>query len=394
MILNWTKEEARTFIVNYHMLNQKELLKDYDGVMDVFNRLLSIQYDPLNVVGRNSDLVLQSRIKNYKSTMINQALYTDRTIIDGWDKQMGIYRTKDFPYFKYVRSNRAESDINTLKYRLQLDVLDYVDAVLDIIQKRGPIYSSEIKMGESKKYQWGQTKPSSATLDYLFHLGKIGISERRNTQKRYDLIERLIPDYANKENPFKTEDDFQKWYFLRRLKSMGFAWNKSGVHWSGFRIKNKKVREKVIQELLDDDTIQQINVEDHKEPFYIEKAFLDLEDNIKEQVSFIAPLDNFIWDRELIKYLFDFEYTWEVYVPKSKRKYGYYVLPILYGNKFIGRIEFEQQRNNEPLIIKNFYLEENVRIIKKIQTAMLQGLKRFQKYLGASDIINIETIIN
>ena len=95
-----------------------------------------------------------------------------------------------------------------------------------------------------------------------------------------------------------------------------------------------------------------------------------------------------IWDRVLIKDLFDFDYTWEVYTPKIKQKYGYYVLPMLFGDRFIGRIEFEKQRKLEPLIVKNIWLEESFNITKKYELELDNALIKFAKYLGAESYIN------
>ena len=104
MTIKMTAKEVRNFHVSYHMINTDNELLGFDGLSKVFDRIKSIQYDPLNVVGRNSDLVLQSRITNYSSSILDKALYIDRTLIDAWDKMMGIYQTKDYPYFSRIRT--------------------------------------------------------------------------------------------------------------------------------------------------------------------------------------------------------------------------------------------------------------------------------------------------
>ena len=179
--IKMTKKEARDFMVGYHLINIKNQPVGKMGVIDVFNKIKSIQYDPLNVVGRNSDLVLQSRVKKYKKSYLEDLLYKSRELVDGWDKQMCIYQTKDIPMFRRIRDERGQGAIHSLKYRLQIEALDYIDDVLDYIKVHGPSYSSAIKIGETEKHKWGHTKPSSATLDYLFHIGKGFYCLCRNT---------------------------------------------------------------------------------------------------------------------------------------------------------------------------------------------------------------------
>ncbi|MBU1145092.1 MAG: winged helix DNA-binding domain-containing protein [Firmicutes bacterium] len=381
--IQMTKEEARNYLVNYHMINSSQILKGDEGIKQVFDRIMSIQQDPLNVVGINADLVLQSRIRDYKASMLYEALYLNRFLIDAWDKQMCIYQLKDYSNFSTIRVRQGELQINTLEYRVQLDALKYVDEIIQLLKEKGPLYSSEITIGETTNHKWGNIKASSATLDYLFQAGKIGIKERRNTQKRYDLIEHLILNSC--ESYFTNIEEEQLYHVYRRILSMGLVWNKNGVHFSGEYVGNSKIRNRCLEILLQNNTLTKVVIEGIKEPFYLPTHALDFECNLEDKISFIAPLDNLIWDRNLIKVLFDFDYKWEVYTPIVKRVWGYYVLPILYKNKFIGRIEFEPQRKSDPLIIKNIWYEEKIVLNKKIEKALDKALLEFAKYLGAKE---------
>ncbi|MBU1094179.1 MAG: winged helix DNA-binding domain-containing protein [Firmicutes bacterium] len=381
-----TKQEAREYMMSYHMINTNDHLEGMDGVHAVFDRLLSIQYDPLNVVGTNLELVLQSRISKFNKKLLNQALYQERFLIDAWDKQMCVYQTKDFPLLEKIRNHRGELEIHTLKHRLQLDALEYIEIVLKEIRDKGPLYAKDINIGESIKHQWGQTKPSSATLDYLFQIGKIGVFNKKNTMKQYDLIERLIDNCEFKVG-FQDEDAFIEYYLLRRIKSMGLVSNKNGVHFSGLFINNKEIRTKYLKKLIQKEIVAEIEIEELKGKYYVLTDYLKSSSKVIKSVSFIAPLDNMIWDRSILKDLFDYEYTWEVYTPKSKQRFGYYVLPILYGTQFIGRIEFEQQRNSNPLRIKNIWYEDYFNQSKEFEIAFDKALMKFSKYLCAETFI-------
>lgn len=384
-MINWTKQQARDFFVNYQMINTSNNYK----IVDVFNRLKTIQMDPLNVVGTNPELVLQARIRNFKKIDLQNALYKDRILIDGWEKQMSIYETKYFAHFTRVRNNRSLMHTRgSLKY-YKFDINVLIEDVLNIIKEKGPIFSSQITLGEKKANQWGSTKASTLTVDYLFHQGRIGVNKRNNTQKEYDLIENLIPNYIS-EDPFSDEDEFILWYLKRRIETIGLVYSKSKVHFDGLHIRNKTIRNKYLDVLLDTDFIKKVCVEGIKDVFYVPVSALEIEHSLKNTITFIAPLDNLTWDRELLELLFDFEYKWEVYTPVAKRRWGYYVLPILQGSSFIGRIEFEKQRGKDSLIIKELNFESSVRKTKALSTELDKALNRFRKYLGASDIIQYD----
>lgn len=380
-MIHLTRKQAREYLVKYHMINTDDSLSDKEGILTVFDKIQSIQVDPLDVVGRNVDLVLQARVQNYKKYFIEELLYKDRTIIDGWDKMMAIYKTEDYPKFQEVRKWRSNGEINTLHNRLQIDALKYLDAILEIFEKEGPKFSKDISIGGKSKHIWGQTKISSAAIDYLFHKGDINVNSRKNQQKEYDLTHRLIGDLANQESPFNTTEEFIEYFLLRRIKALGLTTNKSGVHLHGTHISSKKIREQYIKILLEKDLIEEVTIESIKEICYIPKGALNQTNIIKDSISFIAPLDNLIWDRDLTYRLFDFHYRWEVYTPIVKREYGYYVLPILYKENLIGRIEFEKHRKGDLKII-NIWYNENTKQTKKLETKMNQALRRFQKYLG------------
>jgi uncharacterized protein len=378
-MIYWTKEQAKAYLVNYHMINTKH----HYSINDVFDRLKSIQYDPLNVVGTNPELVLQSRVHNFKKEMLYNNLYESRTLIDGWDKQMCIYQTKDFDKFSLIREQRAQSEIKMAKHYLDLEFEHIIDDVYEIIDQHGPILSSKINLGETKEHKWGHTKASSLAISYLFHNGVIGIKSRHNTQKKYHVIEKLHPK-IKKENPFTTKEAFIEYYLLRRIKSMGLVWNKSSVAFSGLHINLKKTRDEYLKSLIKKDLIEEVSINDMSETFYIPKKALAYPVDIKDQVSILAPLDNMLWDRALIKKLFDFDYTWEVYVPKEKRKYGYYVLPMLRGSNIIGRIEFDKYRASLPLTVINMWLEPNIKLNNALKSKIDSALKRLTTYLDAS----------
>ncbi len=381
--LHWTISEARNFLVQYHMINTKERLTGKDAIKTIFNKIRTIQFDPLDVVGRNPDLVLQSRIKNYRKHYLHEMLYEDRYLVDGWDKMMSIYQTSDFHNFQRIRDYRTNMADGYHRFHAIEHAVDFSQEVLNMIKEKGPLFSREIDI----ENRWKHGKLSSVTLDYLFISGQIVVYNKVANQKQFELTEKIITP----KECLMNEKEFIQWYLKRRIASMGLVWNKSSVSWSGAHIEKKTTRTKYINQLLENNVLTKVMIEDIKEPFYVLTDALDNLSVIQKRVSFIAPLDNMIWDRQLMKTIFNIDYSWEVYVPKKKRKYGYYVLPILYGSNFIGRIEFEHQRKNKPLVIKNIWFEPNIKRTKTLNKKLTQAINEFKKYLGALEVIRNES---
>jgi uncharacterized protein YcaQ len=374
-MIEFTKQEARDYLTKYHQINTTPSLYGRKGVVLLMDQLHSLQYDPLDVVGKNTDLTLQSRISDYKRGDINTYLYEDRILLDGWDKMMGVICSKDFSFMKPVRDWRTMLEVNTLKRRNQLDALNYEEDILNLL-KESPKFAKDIQLGRSQSQVWGHSKSSTATLDYLFHKGLIGVRSRRNTQKEYDLIENLIPDFLEEFN--LSEQAFKEQYLLRRIESLGILRDKKEIHLAGPFIYYNKTRRDLLSNLLEKQLIEEVDIEGVKDKCFISSKYKELNNEIVNKMSFLAPLDNMLWDRELIEQVFDFKYKWEVYTPVKKREYGYYVLPILYKSDFIGRIEFEKHRGSEPLVVKGLWLETDN---EEIQKNLKVNLKKFESYL-------------
>jgi uncharacterized protein YcaQ len=366
MTLYWAKDQAKEFIIQYQMINLKEELTQEEAVKFIFDKLETVQFDPLDVVGRNSEYLYNM-------------LYKERYLLDSWDKQMSIIKTSDFPYFAKIRDEREQAMLSSFTFHNAREAVDYKDYVINLIKEKGPLFSREI---DHESARWKHGKLTSVTLDYLFNIGEVVVYDKSNAQKQFELTNRLF----NFDDIQMSEDEFIRWYLIRRIRNIGLIWNRSSSAWPGLYISKKNIRSEYIDKLVHENILTEIYVEGIKWPFYALTETLENAKEIVDRVTFMAPLDNMLWDREMLKTLFDFDYTWEVYVPLKKRIYGYYVLPILYGKNFIGRIEFDHYKKKKPLIIKNVWFEENINITKKLQGEIDKALKRFMKYLGADSI--------
>lgn len=379
-----SKEEARNFLINYHNLNHIRNFHGIDGVRQCFQQIKSIQYDPLNVVGRNADLVLQSRVKGYKPEMLQGLLYQRHELIDGFDKEMCIYVANEFNYFSRIRQACGESTKDTLGHRGQLDALHILDQVREHVKKYGITSSKDISIGEGRKGSWGHKKLSSAALDYLYCIGELSVAEKRGMQKYYDFTENVVHKKILDQEGWKSDDEFIEWYIKRRIKSVGMLWNKRGGAWQGHYLSDLKLREQVLNCLCQKGEVLMFNIEGIDSPFYMcyeDKNFLNTISNEK-QVEFLAPLDNILWDREMVNKIFGFEYRWEVYTPIEKRKYGYYVLPVLYGNQIIARVEPEKCKKGVPFTIKNWWWEPDITVTDEMLEQIHRSIRSFAEYLS------------
>lgn len=379
-----SKDEIIKSLLQYHNINRSERLSGADGVLKIMSRLGSIQYDPLNVVGRNADLVLQSRIYGYRPEDLHNLLYGEHSLIDGFDKEMCIYNTKDFPKFSKVREEHVKFSFKTLEYRGQLGALDILDDVKAFVTEHGMTGTKDISIGEVRESRWGHKKLSSAALDYLYNKGELCVADKRGTQKYFDLTQNVLPDDISVTDDMAMED-FLDWYVGRRIKSLGFVWDKNGGAWQGHFLSDKDIRKPVLERLAEKKEIYTFQIEGINSTFYAckELGLYPGSGKCKDYASFIAPLDNIMWDRAMLEKVFGFLYRWEVYTPVSKRKYGYYVIPVIYNNRFVARFEPEPVAKAKCFKIKNWWWESEIKVTADMRDTIIEEINRFSEYLGA-----------
>lgn len=379
----YSKEEARRMLCRYHNLDGAEDLRGKDGAQKIMRRIHSVQYDPLNVVARNADLVLQARVRDYKESNLCNLLYKERKLVDGFDKEMCVYESMDFSRFRHVRSEHEKRVVSALRYRNQMGALDILDDVRDFVKKHGKTGTKDISIGEARESRWGHKKLSSAALDYLFNKGELCVAEKRGSQKYFDLTERVLKSEDLQCDENMTLEEFLEWYAERRIQSVGFLWNKSGGGWQGHFLSENEIRSSTLRTLLEKNKIDEMRIEGIKEPFYVSKNFWKHvnRQSPSDYARFVAPLDNILWDRKMTETLFDFEYRWEVYTPAAKRKFGYYVLPVLYNGRFVARFEAEPVREAKVFAVKNWWWEAGIEPDENMIETIAQEMTRFAEFL-------------
>jgi uncharacterized protein len=382
-MINITKKEARLYLLRHQNLYNPRQLNSDEEIVNFIQKIGCIQYDPLSKSARNADLVLQSRCSNYSEEILYRLLYEKRELVDGWDKNMSIWSVEDWPYFQRTR---ADHIIQYKKRSAEFNLIK--KEIIRKIKENGYINSRDVNYNQKIDWSWSPTSVGRAVLESMYYCGELLIHHKKGTRKYYSLTENILPaSILKKPDPNFTLGSYYDWYVKRRISSIGLLWNRSSDAWLGSHLK-KEERSLAIKRLLEREEILEFKIADIGEIFYLPKnELILLEDQKKHyEAALIAPLDNFIWDRKMIFRIFNFEYKWEVYTPAKDRKYGYYVLPIIYNGRFVGRCEPVIDRKNKELIINNWWWEKDIKINQVTIDALIRCFFDFAKFLDVKKI--------
>ena len=391
-----TRQQARQFILAKQGLIGAYMFSGKDGAYEYVHQAGCIQYDPVDVCGKNAELTLQSRVKGFSKSMLHELLYEDRKLVDYADKELSIWPSEDWPCFtsyreRSIRSGKTFKGLKTLETK-----------ALNYIRENGPVCSDDLPIeGEifwHSSMHWSgnwqkKSQAARSVLEQLYTDGVLIIHHKKGSRKYYDLAEKYFPpSLLNAKDPFSDEEAFLEWRVLRRIGAVGLLWDKNSTAFLGIKI-NAEKRKKILDQLNRKGLVRAVMVEGIKQPFYFRsedeplmKKIIEGEADLKPRMSFIAPLDPLMWDKALILALFDFRYSWEIYTPAAKRKYGYYTLPVLFGDRFVGRIEAVPDRKNGILEVKGIWLEPGIRKTVKLNKALERTLAGFAKFNGCTTV--------
>ena len=382
-----TRQQARQFILSKQGLIGQYRFIGKDGAYDYVRQVGCIQFDPVDVCGKNAELTLQSRVKNFKKTMLYDLLYEDRKLVDYADKELSIWPSEDWPYFSSYRekSRKLGRTFNGLQ-KLEKQAIEYIEANGPVSRDSLPI-EGEIYWHSSMHWSGNWHKKSQAArsvLEQLYTDGVLIIHHKKGSRKYYDLAGKNLPgSILDAENPCKNEEEFTAWRVLRRIGAVGLLWDKNSTAFLGIDI-NAEKRKMILESLTAQGKICSVAVQGIKQTFYYRSeddplmgSIVDGSTDLKPRMSFIAPLDPLMWDKSLILALWDYQYSWEIYTPADKRKYGYYTLPILSGDRFVGRIEAVPDRKGKVLMVKGLWWEPGIRQTKKLNKELDKTLIRF-----------------
>jgi len=384
-----TAEAARRFLVARHALNPARSLEAGPaGVLDVFRRFGSIQFDPIAVAGRTHDLVLHARVADYDPAWCD-GLYERREIFEAYNKGLSFVLVEDYPWFRGRLSRRWAEIID--------ENADVAEQVLERIRVEGAMSSLDFERTKGETTDWFglPTNTVRAVLEAYALTGVLGLSRRDGNRRYYDLLERLLPaEILAREVPILEQ-------FRHRLLSRFRAHGLLGVAGVGDifggigpakpdpRVPGYPGRTALREELVADGAIVPVDVEGVRGKRFVLAEEIGLLEDPPEpspSVAFLPPFDALVWDRPLLGSLFDFDYVWELFIPPEKRRWGWYVLPMLFRDRFVGRIEPRIDREGGRVEVLDLWWEEGFapRRADGFVDAMKDALRAYLRFAGAS----------
>ena len=385
-MLKITRTQARQFILVKQGLLGNHCFFRKEGAYQYIRQAGCIQYDPVDVCGKNAELTLQSRVKGFRKQMLDDLLYRDRLLVDYSDKELSIWPAEDWPYFSGYRERSMEHG------KCFAGIPELEQTALSYIREHGPVSSDTLPISGTifwhSSMHWSghwekESQAARSVLEQLYTDGILLIHHKSGSRKFYDLAEKyLSANLLNAPNPCEDEASLIRWRILRRIGAVGLLWNRASTAWLGIGMSTEQ-RNAAFYQLEKDEIILPVQVEDLRFPLYMLTADLPMMETVirgqadtKARFEFLAPLDPMLWDRKLIESLWGFSYSWEIYTPVSKRKYGYYVLPILYGDRLIGRIEPKVDRKANTLSVQHLWFEPGVRQTGKLSSGIDSAVHR------------------
>jgi len=374
---------ARAFLTRRHFLAPpRSLPAGPESVLAVIDRLGSLQFDPLDVAGRNHDLVLLSRIDGYRREWTDALLYDERALFEAHNKGLSLLPTSELPWYRLTWDRKRERhERETFQEHAPL-----VEELIGRIRAEGRLSSIDFEARAAIDWYWRPTNQVRAILEALAESGVLGLAGRRGNRRYYDLAERLFPEalLARREDPWSQ----RRHRLLSRYRAHGLLGRSGSAElWLGAAPGIRKngyegpTRGELIDDLEAQGDLVAVEIDGIRGTRYvpgIEIPALDQAeaaaaertdapgqsrdnwtppDPSRAGVAFLAPLDPFVWDRDFLRKVFGFDYVWEVYVPERKRRWGYYVLPILWGDRLVGRIEPRIDRRADALRVLNVWWE-------------------------------------
>ncbi|HZC31498.1 MAG TPA: crosslink repair DNA glycosylase YcaQ family protein [Gaiellaceae bacterium] len=315
-------------------------------------RLGAVQLDSISTVDRAHRLTLTSRIGAYDESQL-QDLLTSGRVFEYWAHEACLLPIELWPHCRRTMEGKGHWGFHE---RALLEHGDLVDPVLERIRAEGPLGSRDFEGAGGKTDMW-DWKPTKLVLEALFDRGVLVVAGRRSFQRRYDLAERVIPRELL-DAPTPGEDDTLREFALLAVRARG-ALTEPAIreHW---RLKGGRARlHHHVLALVDEGLLREVPADDDGPPFYVD-AEADLDGDPAPPVL-LCPFDNLLWDRPLLERLFGFRHVIEVYKREHERAYGYYVLPLLAGDRIIGRADLKADRSEGVLHVKGFHPEPRVR---------------------------------
>lgn len=382
-------EAGRRLVLHLQGLGESHRRQvDDASLLDLIERMGFVQIDSINTVERAHHMILAARATGYRKPRLARLLERHRHLFENWTHDAAIIPSTFYPYWMRRFENRRQSLAERYSRWHGPEFLSETEKVLRHIEDNGPALSRDLSPDERKgPGAWWNWHPSKTALEYLWRIGDLAICRREGFQKVYDLTHRVIPD-PHRETPAE-HDAFVDWACRSALTRLGFG---TAGEIAGYWDHISANEAKAWCEANLGDGVAQASVDQIDGSPRTLYARPDLEDAIARAepapnaLRVLSPFDPVLRDRKRLKGLFGFDYRIEVFVPAPQRIYGYYVFPILEGDRLVGRIDMKARRDEDVLAVTGLWAEPSIKIGKGRLKRLENELDRQRRFAGVSEL--------
>ncbi len=355
------------------------------GVAEVVGRLGYVQIDTISVIERAHHHVLWTRMPGFRPEHLRRALAKERTVFEYWGHAASYLPMKDYRF--YLPMMKSFYDPKNSWFRGWGDKYGgLLEPVKKRIKEEGPLAARDFEHPAGRKGPWWDWKPAKAALELLFWRGELMIRERRGFERIYDLTERVLPPGTDTRMP--TDEELGRFVVRRALGALGVA-NVREIR-DYIRIGDRCIVARALDEMQAAGEIVRLVVEGWKGPAYAFPAALEEGSRLRAgtpRVRLLSPFDNLAIFRPRLKERFGFDYAFECYVPKHKRNHGYFVLPILFGENLVGRLDPKADRADRKLIVRNLVIEPQFASAEGLVPELSRALQDFAHFNGCDEFV-------
>ena len=348
------------------------------GAYEAINQIGYVQIDSISVVQRAHHHILHSRVPNYSPDMLTSMLH-NKAIFEYWAHAAAFLPIEDFRFsllYKHaIKSGQTHWYKNSDR--------KLMDELLARIRIDGPLRSRDIKSNTSKSNGWWDWKPAKKAVEQLYMEGDLMVSTREGFEKVYDLTERVLPADVNLQMPSMAE--FAAHILDQQLRCHGLVSIK-GLTYLRRNTKLKEVIKTLVNTRIQQGLLEQLQCSNGESYFLPTGVFEQAQIRVSEQLKVLSPFDNSVIQRDRLKSLFQFDYRLECYVPEAKRQYGYFCLPLLFGDVFIGRMDCKVHRKTADLEIKSLHLAADEVDISLVITAFGDAIIKFLAFQQCTSV--------